>query len=178
MFVVVLDNAEMTQVGDELVAENNVLIKDSIGPFPKRSKDFHLTVLKRKLFTEKHERSKFNIFFFFWLVCWCRRKNGPWTIEKNVGRKLLVTFELRYTSSMNSNDVSDSLWDWQIFKLIGEEDQSTEIDGAIHSVDGAALIGYLEGKHVLLRLKALMRELSIQNDSVEMQFGLSNGAFF
>lgn len=177
VFVIILNNAEMTQVGDELVTENGVLVKDSIGPFPKRSKDFHLTVFKRKLFTKKHERSEFNISFFFWLVCWCRSKNSPWTIEENVGRKLLVTFELRYTSSMDPNDVSYSLWNWQIFKLICEEDQSTEIYGAIHSVDRAALISYLQGKDVLLRLKALVRELGIKNNSVEMQFGLTNGAF-
>ena len=68
MLVVVLNDAEMTQVSDELVAENIVLFKYGIRPFSQRSKDFHFAVFERKLFAEKHERSEFNISFFFWLV--------------------------------------------------------------------------------------------------------------
>lgn len=37
VLVVVLDDAEMTQVSDELVAQNSVLIEDSVGPFSKSS---------------------------------------------------------------------------------------------------------------------------------------------
>lgn len=77
MLVVVLDNTEMAQVRDELVAENIVLVEHRIGPFPERSKDFHFAVFERKLFSEKHERSKFNISFLFWLVCWHWRKDSP-----------------------------------------------------------------------------------------------------
>jgi hypothetical protein len=79
---------------------------------------------------------------------------------------------------MDSDDISNSLGNRQIFELIGKEHQSAEIYGSIFFVDLAALIGYFERKHVLFRFKALVWKLSIQNDSIKVQFRTSNGAFF
>ena len=65
------------------------------------------------------------------------------------------------------DDIADTLADWQVIKLVSEEDDGYEVGHAliVHSRSG---IGYLERRQVLLRLAGLVGECGIEDNCVKV----------
>lgn len=66
---------------------------------------------------------------------------------------------------MNSNNVSDSLADGQVFESLGKEDQAAVFNDSF-LVDSHGLVSDLHRAHKSIRLIGLVGESSIQNDSI------------
>ena len=156
-----------------------MLCKYRVGPLSKRAKNFDLRVLERQLLSKEHKWSEFHISFLFGLVCGLRGKYGPGAVKEDIGGELFISFELRHTCSVDSDDVSDPLGNRKVIELVGKQDQSAIFYGSILPlIYVATLISNFKREHIFLRLKALVWELCIQNDSVKMHLGASNFAFF
>ena len=100
-----------------------------------------------------------------------RTENCPWRVEEDVGGELFLVFVFAYCSSVNSDDVPNSLRNWQIFKFIGEENQRSMVDKPTISIADAAWgICDFHRANVFIRFETLVRELSIKDHGIEMHF--------
>ena len=71
---------------------------------------------------------------------------------------------------MDSDDVSNSLRNWKVFKLISKKYKSAVVNPSIGLFNIATLIGNFHGADILVTLETLVGELSIKDCCVKVHF--------
>jgi len=94
-------------------------------------------------------------------------KESPRAIEADVRRELLPVFVCGHSGPMHSYDVSNSLTDWQILKLISEEDDRNKVDDSC-TVHSLSHVSDFKGDQVFLGFARLMRECGIEHNRIEV----------
>ena len=102
--------------------------------------------------------------FFLYTLWW---KKCPTRVEEDVTCELLGSLVLPNIGSMDSDDVSDSLNDGEVFEFLSEHHQRTVIDHTFE-IEGGLGICNPHGEHKPVRLKWLVRELCIKDHSIEV----------
>jgi hypothetical protein len=157
---------------------NKMVSKDVSDPLTERTKEFLLTWFNlRIIFAIKLHGWKFFQRLIFRakseLLCgqfWTGRKQNPCWVVTNVGCEVFYSVILWDRGSVYSNNVSDSLANWQILKFICEKNQSTGFnDSAIIYV--LRLVDDSESACVAIRFSILgsVRVSSINNNCIEIE---------
>lgn len=100
-----------------------------------------LKLIEREALAEELEWPELKLSRLAFNTGW--RKEGPGTVEEDVRRELLGSLVVLHTCSVNSNNISNSLADWQILESVRKHYQSAIVDGILIFVNEAALISYL-----------------------------------
>jgi hypothetical protein len=97
-----------------------------------------LFLFEREAVAIEAERSEFSFFLIFLITFQLflssgmeRTEQSPAAVKEDVGSELLRTLEGTYICSMDSNDVSYSLRDRQVLKLLGKENQSAMFNDTV-----------------------------------------------
>jgi hypothetical protein len=97
-------------------------------------------------------------------------EKGPGAVVEEVSVELSLVVVESEGSSVDSDDVSDSVNDGQIFESLGEEDEGGEVavfSGSLGVLDVKTLVDDLEGTDVSV-VGGLVGEGGVNNDGVEV----------
>lgn len=102
--------------------------------------------------------------FFNLSIRW--RKECPASIVADISDKLFLTFVGSHVSSVNSNDITDSLGDWQVVKGLTKEDHGHIINSTILGVNLQRVISDFQRADIFVRFERFMWETGIKNDTI------------
>lgn len=141
---------DVTEVVQVLGGEHALLFEAFTAPLPERFDCFVVLFLHLEALAEEESRDELLLRREA-----SRGEHGPTAVVAHVQAELDVTLVCVHKSAVDANDLSAALNDRQVVELLGEADQSNELDNAV-GVEFARRVRELEGDNPVVLLETLV----------------------